>query len=269
MNTSEFKSSQHSATSQNKDTGKEFMVCITTYPNKDALAYAAAEQTLSIAQAAIAEHGVFTLALAGGSTPRALYTLLATGDFAGKLDWSRCHLFWGDERSVPPDHDGSNYRMVNETLLAHIQIPESHIHRIYGELEPRQAAAEYEQELRDFFTDQAIPRFDLILLGMGEDGHTASLFPKTKAVHEQKRLAVANYVEKLKTWRITLTPVTINAAAHIMFFVSGEQKAEALYQVLHGSYQPDVFPSQMVQPVDGQLWWMIDQAAAQRLDPVP
>jgi 6-phosphogluconolactonase len=239
------------------------MTEIRTHPDAASLARAAAEHFVTLAAEAIAAHGRFAVALAGGSTPRATYALLATEEFAARVDWSRVHVFWGDERCVPPDHPDSNYRMVREALLDKIPIPTENVHRIRGELSPDQAALAYHEKLEAVLG--ANGRFDLILLGMGADGHTASLFPGTAALHEQVRWVVAHYVDKLGMWRVTLTPVAINAAAHVTFIVSGAGKAERLRDALLGPYQPDVLPAQIVRPTDGHLLWLVDEAAAVHL----
>ena len=248
---------------------------IETHPDAASLARAAAKHFVVLAREAIVDHDQFAVALAGGSTPRGMYALLAGDEFAAQVDWSRVHVFWGDERCVPPDHPDSNYRMAWEVLLNHVPIPADNIHRIRCEMEPTQAATHYEETLRAFFAthpaepgsgDQGpAPRFDLILLGMGNDGHTASLFPGTAALHEQTRWVVAHYVEKLGAWRVTFTPVVLNAAANVIFLLSGASKAERLCQVLTGPYQPDVLPAQLVQPRGGHLLWLVDAAAAARL----
>lgn len=227
---------------------------------------------VALARKAITSRGQFAVALAGGSTPRATYALLATEEFAARVDWPRVHIFWGDERCVPPDHPDSNYRMAREALLDHVPLPARNVHPIQGEIDPEEAAADYERTLRSFFArnpngkeirgDGSTPRFDLALLGMGKNGHTASLFPGAVALHERKRWVVVNYVEKLSAWRITLTPVAINAAADVAFVVSGAGKAERLRHVLTGPYRPDVLPAQIVRPDCGRLLWLIDAAAA-------
>lgn len=246
------------------------------HPDTDQLARAAAHHFVARAEEAIAAHGRFTVALSGGSTPKAAYALLATGDFAPRVDWSRVYVFWGDERCVPPDHSGSNYRMARQALLDHVPLPARNVHRIQGELEPALAAAAYERALAAFFTsspgeglaegEMPTARFDLILLGMGDDGHTGSLFPGTRAVHEEARWVVAHYVEKLGAWRVTLTPAVINAAANVTFIVSGGGKAERLRQVLTGPYRPDLLPAQVVRPDAGRLRWLVDAAAASALE---
>jgi 6-phosphogluconolactonase len=236
------------------------MAEIRTSSEAASLARAAVEHFVTLAAEAIAVHGQFVVALSGGSTPRATYVLLASDEFAARVDWSRVYIFWGDERCVPPDHPDSNYRMAREALLDKIPIPTGNVHRIRGEWPPDQAAVAYQAELEVVLG--AGGRFDLILLGMGVDGHTASLFPGTAAMHEQTRWVVAHYVDKLSMWRITLTPVVINAAAHVTFMVSGAGKAERLREVLAGPYQPDILPAQIVRPPDGRLLWLVDAAAA-------
>jgi 6-phosphogluconolactonase len=243
------------------------MVEIQRHADAFSLARAAAEQWIVLAQAGMADHGQFRVALSGGSTPRTLYSLLATEEFAARLDWSHVHVFWGDERCVPPDHPESNYRMAREALLDHVPIPPSNIHPIPCDQEPGQAAAAYDRTLRAFFGSQTThhsappPCFDLVLLGMGDDGHTASLFPGSAALGEQTRWVVAQYVSKLSAWRVTLTPVVINAAAQVTFLVSGAGKAETLRQVLTGPYQPGVLPAQIIRPIRGHLVWLVDAAA--------
>jgi 6-phosphogluconolactonase len=232
-------------------------------PDPDSLARAAAQHFVALAAEAVAEHGRFAVALAGGSTPRATYSLLATPEFARRVDWPRVHVFFGDERCVPPEHPDSNYRMAREALLAHVPIPADNVHRIPCEMQPERAAAGYERRLRAFFGEQA--RFDLVLLGMGEDRHTASLFPGTAAIREKRRWVVAHYVQKLAAWRVTLTPVAINAAANVTFLVSGAAKAEALRAVLKGPEQPEVLPAQVVRPTEGHIVWMLDRQAARSL----
>jgi len=241
---------------------------VRVHPDAASLAQAAAEHFATLAAEAIADRGRFAVALAGGSTPRATYALLATDAFAARVDWPRVHVFWGDARCVPPDHPDSNYRMARETLLDHVPLPAGNVHRIPCEREPEQAAAAYERTLRAFFArhpEGPIPRFDLVLLGMGNDGHIASLFPGTAALHEQTRWVMAHYVDKLRAWRLTLTPIAINAAANVIFIVSGAGKAERLRQVLAGPYQPDLLPAQIVRPDSGRLLWLVDAAAAVHL----
>ena len=231
------------------------------YADANQLTHAAAEMFVALSKPAIAEQGRFTVALSGGSTPKTLYQLLAREPYASQIEWAHVHIFWGDERCVPPDHSDSNYRMTREALLQYVPLLTENIHPLHGDIDPAQASAEYEQQLRMFFGN-GLPVFDLILLGMGDDGHTASLFPGTAAIHEQNRWVIGHYVEKLESWRLTLTPPVINAAENIAFLVAGKNKAERLREVLKGPYLPDVLPSQMIKPTNGYLVWMVDEEAA-------
>jgi 6-phosphogluconolactonase len=223
---------------------------------------AAAAEFAKLASDAVQKSGRFTVALSGGSTPRSLYQLLASGAFPN-LPWDKTYFFFGDERHVPPDHPDSNYRMADEAMLSKVPIPGANVFRIPAEMKDSDAAASaYEQTLRTFFAlkpDQ-FPRFDLILLGLGPDGHTASLFPGSSALNENKRLVVANWVEKFKTHRITFTFPVLNHAACVMFLAGGADKAGILREVLENP-QADL-PSQKVHPTDGKLIWMVDRAAA-------
>jgi 6-phosphogluconolactonase len=233
------------------------------YETPEELAGASAREFAARAEEAIDERGRFAAALAGGSTPKATYEELAR-DYADRVDWGRVHVFFGDERSVPPDHGDSNYRTVREALLDHV--PLGGVHRMRGELPPEEAAAADEAELRRFFGDDP-PRFDLILCGLGEDGHTLSLFPETSALEVTDRWAVANPVLKLETTRLTLTVPVLNAARAVMFLVSGEGKAGALREILEGDADPRAYPAKLVNPESGDLIWMVDQAAAGSLTP--
>ena len=226
---------------------------------------ATAEAIALAAHEAVSDHGRFTWALAGGSTPRTVYELLASDFYRERMPWSAIHFFWGDERHVPPDHPDSNYRMAREAMLDRVPVPAENVHRIPAE-EPdaQRAAAEYEATLRSFFKPAPgeWPCFDLILLGLGKEGHTASLFPGGDAVRERERLVVAPWVEAQKTFRITLTPPVLNHARRAMFLVSGEEKAEALHAVLEGAREPELYPAQIV---EGNRLWMVDRAAARLL----
>ena len=241
-----------------------------TYSDAESLAHGAAEQILEVAIRAIASRGRFGLALAGGSTPRAAYAALAAEPFASQLDWAHTNVFWSDERCVPPDHPDSNYGMARKTLLDHVPIPVANVFRIRGEIEPQRASAEYETTLRTFFScpseDSGLASstdgFDLILLGMGDDGHTASLFPGTPAVHEKERWVISHYVGKVEAWRVTFTPPLINLAANVFLLVSGADKARRLKEALMGPYRPDALPAQIVRPAKGELLWLVDGAAA-------
>ncbi|PYX10132.1 MAG: 6-phosphogluconolactonase [Acidobacteria bacterium] len=223
---------------------------------------AAASEFATRTAAAISDRGKFTVALSGGSTPKSLYSVLAKA----ALPWEKIFFFWGDERHVPPDHPDSNYRMASEALLSKVSVPPGNIFRIRAEEKDADVAAQdYEQTLRSFFhlRPGEFPRFDLILLGLGPDGHTASLFPETAALGETKRLVVAIWVEKLKTHRITFTYPVLNHAACVMFLVSGGDKAEMVCTVLEDRNAN--LPSQKVQPVNGKLLWLLDQGAAGKL----
>ena len=214
---------------------------------------------------AISENGRFSIALSGGSTPKLLFTKLAEPEFSGQLDRDKIFIFWGDERNVPPDHQDSNFRMAKEHLLDKIGIPANNIYRIRGELPAKEAAQDYQTLLESFFG--TTPMFDLILLGMGEDGHTASLFPNTEALEEDTRWVVENHVPKLNTTRITLSFPAINHAKKVLFLVQGTHKAQVLKEVLYGTYQPNLLPSQAVNPINGKLLWLVDQEAGKFLQP--
>lgn len=223
---------------------------------------AAAVEFLQRARTAIQASGIFTVALSGGTTPSHLYSLLAS---QSDIAWDKIRFFFSDERHVPPDNTESNFRMANESLFSQAPIPKENIFRVPAEIPDADTAAQsYEQTLRQFFhlEDEALPRFDLILLGMGPDGHTASLFPGTAALHEDERLVAANWVEKFKTWRITFTYPVLNNAAAVLFVATGEEKQEALLQVLQGNPDPETYPAQGVKPTNGSLIWLVDQAAA-------
>lgn len=222
------------------------------------LAAVAAAAFVQEAKAAIEGSGRFAVALAGGSTPKATFETLAS-DYGSPsdLDWSRVHVFFGDERAVGPEHEDSNYRMAHEALLSHV--PVGSIHRMQGELPPPEAASLYEQELTSFFDGP--PRLDLVMLGIGDDGHTASLFPRTPALDVDDRWAAENPVEKLGTTRLTLTVPALNTARKAFFLVAGEGKAEALREILEGDEDPRDYPAKLVRPVEGATW-MVDRAAA-------
>ncbi len=227
----------------------------------------AAEETIRLAAEAVSARGRFTVALSGGSTPKGLFNLLATNGRA-TLPWDRTFFFWGDERHVPPTDSDSNYRMANETLLSKVPVPPGNVFRIAAENpDAAAAAAAYEQTLRKFFeTDApAVPRFDLILLGMGPDGHTASLFPGTAGLQEKSRLVIANWVEKLKAYRLSFTFPVLNAARNVDFLVGGTDKASVLRSVLEDDGAGEPYPAKLVRPNDGRLIWFLDRAAASGL----
>jgi 6-phosphogluconolactonase len=209
--------------------------------------------------------GQITVALSGGSTPKAMFQILAEKPYADSLPWWSANFFWGDERCVPPDHADSNYRMAYEGLLSKVPVPRENVFRIPAEDEdPHHAASLYAETLRTFFSEEW-PHFDLVFLGMGPDGHTASLFPGSAALHIHDRAVAANYVEKFQSWRITLTAEAINRARNIIFLVAGEDKAPALQAVLAGPRDPNQYPSQLIQPYNGALLWIVDEAAARLL----
>jgi 6-phosphogluconolactonase len=224
---------------------------------------AAAAEFAAQASAAVRARGRFTVALSGGSTPRTLYSLLATKP---NIPWDKIFVFWGDERHVPPDHPESNYRMANDAFLSKVPVPAGNVFRIHAEEKDAAAAAlQYEQTLQNFFHLSAgeSPRFDLIFLGVGPDGHTASLFPGTSALNETNRLVVANWVPKFNTHRITFTFPVLNAAACVIFLMSGADKAATLHEVLENNSAD--LPSQNVRPVNGKLIWLVDEPAARTL----
>ncbi len=243
-----------------------------------ALARNAAQRFVALARESIAARGRFAVALSGGSTPRDLYVLLALPEFAAQIDWARVHFFWDDERAVPPDHPDSNYRMAYETLLSRVQPPALNVHRIPAEHKPADAAHTYEETLQKFFEPQRtqgtqrqtsvvdLPRFDLILLGLGANGHTASLFPHTQILNETQRWVAAEYIAEVKMWRITLTASVINAAANILWLVAGADKAATVRAVLRGAYRPDDLPAQLIQPTNGRAVWLLDREAASHFD---
>jgi 6-phosphogluconolactonase len=240
-------------------------VSVTVLVDRNALMRAAADRVVSLAERGIASRGRFDWALAGGSTPEALYRLLAAGDYASRIDWSKVHFFWGDERCVPPDHPDSNYRMARLALLDAVAPPPDNIHRMQGELSPELAAERYRSELERSFGADGEPKLDLILLGMGSDGHTASLFPDTSGLEEMRRWVVANRIDRLGTTRLSLTLPVINAATHVVFLVAGADKAERLAQVLSPPTGPHPLPAARVRPRGHAPEWFVDTAAAARL----
>lgn len=229
------------------------------------LSRVAAVKFVDVANNSINEKGRFQVSLAGGSTPRSLYRLLASAEYREKIDWSKVFLFFGDERFVPPDHPDSNYRMAKENLFDLIDISDANIFRWPTEnVNAEQAAAEYETTIIDFLGSDTFARFDLILLGMGADGHTASLFPNTAALNEEQRIAVANRVDRLDTTRLTLTFPVINNAANVVFLLAGEEKADTLRDILEGAPDPEKYPAQSIKPA-GKLIWIVEKKAASKL----
>jgi len=240
-------------------------------PDSSALAQQAAEQFVAIAEEAAAKRGRARIALSGGSTPKAAFQLLAdrSQPFLQRMPWDKLDLYWVDERTVPPDHAESNYRMTREAMLDRVPLKPEQIHRMEGELEPEVAAARYESLLRNTFRLEGAetPRFDLVQLGMGDDGHTASLFPHTEAIHEMGRLVTANKVPQKDTWRITLTWPVINQASSVFFLIGGANKAELVKEVFTGARDPERLPSQLIWPSSGILTLVLDRDAAALLPP--
>lgn len=241
---------------------------LVVFADAASLARAAADQIAERAVRAAAT-GTFSIALSGGSTPKRLYALLAdpSAPYRARIPWDRVQVFFGDERHVPPEDPQSNYRMAREAMLDEVPIPAANVHRVLAERPAEEAADLYERDLRHSFglAAGAAPRFDLVLLGMGPDGHTASLFPGTAGLAERSRLVVANWVPKFSSWRITMTLPVFREAAAILFLVAGPDKAAALAAVFDPSSPPDAFPCQLIRPANGQLVWLADRAAAARV----
>lgn len=230
--------------------------------NDEEVARAAAKCFVDIALRSISAVGRFSVVLAGGSTPRRAYELLATKEYRNRIAWPKVHIFFGDERCVPPTDATSNYRMANEAMISLLPIPTQNIHRMAGEGDAVANASLYQSDLQTFFDEAPWPRFDLVLLGMGDDAHTASLFPGTRGLSERKAWVLANWIQKLNAYRITLTPPAINNAANVLFLVTGAGKAKSLLRVLRGARDPEKLPAQLIQPMDGSLLWLVDKAAA-------
>jgi 6-phosphogluconolactonase len=241
-------------------------------PDGEALARAMAEQLLAAAQEAVAARGVARIAISGGNTPKRTFEMLAdpaATEFS-VFPWDKTDLFWVDERCVPPDDKESNYLMTKLALLDKVPLAADHVFRIEGELDPELAAARYESAIRNRFRLEGaqLPTFDLVALGMGPDGHTASLFPHTAGIHELTRIAIANHVPQKETWRVTLTSPVINQGRKVVFLIGGTDKAEVLSSVLGKTYDPETWPSQVIQPKSGQLLMLLDKAASAKL-PAP
>lgn len=230
------------------------------FPSASDVARALAEVFVEAGNAALAERGRFSVSLAGGTTPKAAYALLAGPPFAGALDWNAVEVFFGDERCVPPGDDRSNYKMANDAFLRAVAIPEANVHRIRGEEDPQTAARAYRAELESALG--AHPRFDLVMLGMGPDGHTASLFPGEDPQTDDASLVRAVYSQSQSQWRVTFTPAVINAARSVVFAVEGSEKAQTLARVREGPRDVVTLPAQIVAPADGAVIWLVDAAAA-------
>jgi 6-phosphogluconolactonase len=238
---------------------------ISVFDTPEQLAVAAAERFVEYDYPFHGELDRFSVALAGGTTPKRVYELLATERFKNRVEWSQVHLFFGDERAVPPDHPDSNYGMAHEALISKVPIPANNVHRIIGESNANENARLYENQLKTFFAGVTWPRFNLVFLGMGEDGHTASLFPGGEALNEKSKWVVATRMQRLNQDRITLTLPVFNHAARIIFLVTGEEKAKRLKQVLQPQPGSERVPAQQIQPVEGTLEWLVDRAAASML----
>ncbi|HEY4033510.1 MAG TPA: 6-phosphogluconolactonase [Ktedonobacteraceae bacterium] len=239
---------------------------ITIFPDGEQLSHAAARYVVQVANEALAARGRFTIALSGGSTPKKLYGLLALELYCNQIDWTKAEVFWGDERCVPPDDTESNYHLAHEVMLSKLPIPADQIHRMPAdESDLVAASATYEQELRRVFGTSGVPSFDLIQLGLGPEAHTASLFPHQASLRETERLVIPVTVPKPPPPRLTFTPPILNAAKHILFLVTGAEKADAVRAILEGDYQPEEYPAQIVRPAQGEVTWMLDAAAASTL----
>jgi 6-phosphogluconolactonase len=241
---------------------------IHVFPDAAAIARRASELFLEIAKSTVADHNIFNVALAGGSTPKALNLLLAAEPLRSQIPWDKMKIFFGDERHAAPTDPDSNFRMATETVLSKVSLKPEQVHRIKGEYpDTEKAAQEYEQLLRAEFNLAAgqLPRFDLMFLGMGNEGHTLSLFPGTKALHDNGRLVMRNWIGKLYTERVTCTAPVANNSALVIFMIAGADKAPALKAVLEGPYEPEQLPSQLINPTNGKLLWLLDTAAASML----
>jgi 6-phosphogluconolactonase len=236
------------------------------YDGPNALAHAAAEHFLEQAQKSVAAKGKARIAVSGGSTPKRTFELLANPQekFLKAMPWDKLELFWVDERTVPPNDKDSNYGMTREAMLDTVPLKPEQVFRIEGELPPEEAAARYESTIRNQFRLEGaeVPRFDVLQLGMGDDGHTASIFPHTDAIHELGRIAYANHVPQKDTWRVTLTWPVIIEANDVFFLIGGKDKADPLHRVLQGPYDPETLPSQLIQPKNGRLLFLLDKDAA-------
>lgn len=251
---------------------KRIAVEYRVFANKDALAQATAEHFVKSIQSAVAARGLARIAISGGGSPRPVFTLLADEKqpYRDFIPWEQLRVFWVDERCVPPEHPDSNYSVARQLLLEKVPLRPEQIVRIEGELSPEEAAARYETAIRAHFRLEGaeLPIFDVVQLGMGDDGHTASLFPHTEALHEMGRIAVANHVPQQKeSWRVTLTWPVINAAREVFFLIEGQAKADPVARVLQGPYDPETLPSQLIQPQNGRLLFLLDGAAAAHLPP--
>ena len=248
---------------------RRVLVIYKVWPTPAEMAEAAAEEFVAAVNKAVDVRGVARVAISGGTTPQVAFAMLAdrTKPYFARVPWEKLHLFWVDERTVPPDSKDSNYGVTKKALLDHVPLPATQIHRMEGELEPEAAASNYEELIRrEFGLDRnGSPVFDFIQLGMGDDGHTASLFPHTQAIHELGKIVTANHVPQMNTWRITLTWPVINKAREVSFWIEGPKKPAILREVLLGTYDPEAKPSQMIRPESGELGFLLDAVAAAQL----
>ena len=237
------------------------------FKNADQLSHALAEWIAGLIEETLSRQDMFSLVLSGGSTPKKLNLLLASSPFKERIDWKKIHVFWGDERAVPSDDERNNARMAFDTLLNKVDVPPEQIHPMDTELSPEASAMEYEEELFEYFGTDVLPAqtFDLVLLGMGDDGHTLSLFPGTPVIHEENSWVSSFYLKEQDMYRITLTKNIVNHAKHIVFMISGKEKAKAVHEVLEGERNPDLYPSQIIIPTRGELHFFMDEAAASML----
>jgi 6-phosphogluconolactonase len=242
---------------------------LNTSKNIDDLSEQVANWAIDCIQSALQSQNRFTICLSGGSTPKQLYQLLATENFKNKIDWKKIHVFWGDERYVSIKDDRNNAKMAYEVLLDHVPIPPGQIHRMRTDIEPEAAAKEYEKILRKYFPlnnhNKQLSTFDLILLGLGDNAHTLSLFPAYQLIHEQHSWVRAVFLKEQNMHRITLTAPVVNLSKRIAFLVSGQDKQDAVVHVLEGHFVPDLYPAQIIKPVNEELYWFVDEAAAARL----
>lgn len=238
---------------------------IELFADLEAISHRAASLFVNASRNSIDTRKRFAVAISGGSTPRRLYTLLSTAPYRDQVDWEHIHFFWVDERCVPKEHEESNFRTAFDTLLSMVPMPDGNIHRIKGEEDPEKAARDYEEDIKKFFGVSGLPIFDLVILGMGEEGHTASLFPGSKSLDETVRLAAPVFLEKLNRNRITLTLLVLNNAAQILFLVSGRSKAAVLSEILGDGHKKDQYPASLINPVHGTILWLIDRETASKL----
>jgi len=237
---------------------------IQVFKDTEELSKTAADLFAQTARKAVKEQGRFTVALTGGSSPAQLYTLLSQAPYLQQIPWEQTYVFWGDERWVPLTDDRSNYKMAFDTLLNKVPVPSNQIFPMWGKTSLNEFAQQYEDQLQHHLNNN-VPQFDLILLGMGDDGHTASLFPHTAVLDEKERRVQAYYLEPQSMYRITLTAPVINLAKKIIFLTYGDKKAHALYEVLEGERNPAKYPAQLIQPIKGEVFWLVDDAAAKLL----